>query len=67
MLTLCRDSDRIPTTEKTARRRTPEKRNGGMKMLSTKGYLATMKEWEKESREKAAASIAERLIAAGIF
>ena len=36
-------------------------------MLSTKGYLATMKEWEKESREKAAASIAERLIAAGII
>ena len=36
-------------------------------MLSTKSYLATMKEWEKESREKAAASIAERLIAAGII
>ena len=57
VLTICRDSDRILTTGKTRPAMNAGKRMEERKMLSTKNYLATMKEWEKESREKAAANI----------
>ena len=67
VLTMCNDSDTIPMTGKTRPAMNAGKRMEERKMLSTKNYLVTMKEWEKESREKAAASIAERLIAAGII
>lgn len=67
VLTLCRDSDKIPLNGKTRPAVNAEKRMEDENMESTKTYIETLREWEAQARERATVGISEKLIAAGLI
>ena len=61
------ENDRILTTGKTRPAMKAGKKNGGIKMETTKTYIETLREWEAQARERATVGISEKLVAAGII
>ena len=66
-LTMRPENDRILTTGKTRPAMKAGKKNGGIKMETTKTYIETLREWEAQARERATVGISEKLVAAGII